>query len=263
MKSIIVVHQILRELNIGVVTKFPIDYMHLICLGIVKKIINIWTNGPLHVRIGANTVSLISDGIMALQSYLPREFARKGRKLAEIERWKATEFRTFLLYTGPIVLRGKLSDILYKKCMMLFAGVTILCNINLYEQYCDYVERLFGSFVEHFEAWYGQEMIIYNVHVLIHLAEHSRRFEPLHDFSGFPFENYLHILKKLIRKPKFPLQQAIRRLTEKMHSTSALKIRGTFCKKEHRRGPLPDNIAHCTQYEQIHLPNVMLYTKKT
>lgn len=31
----------LRELNIGMVTQFPLDYMLLICLGIVKIIIHI------------------------------------------------------------------------------------------------------------------------------------------------------------------------------------------------------------------------------
>ena len=30
---------ILKELKIGLVTHFPLDYMHLVCLGLVKKII--------------------------------------------------------------------------------------------------------------------------------------------------------------------------------------------------------------------------------
>ena len=101
----------LKQLNLGMVTQFPHDYMHLICLGVVKKIIIIWMRGPLNIRIGANVIRSISDTIVTLQSFLPREFVRKGRKLDEVDRWKATEFRTFLLYTGPILLRGKLSDV--------------------------------------------------------------------------------------------------------------------------------------------------------
>lgn len=39
---------------------------------------------------------------------------RKGRATGEVDRWKATEFRTFLLYTGPVILRGKVNDVVYK-----------------------------------------------------------------------------------------------------------------------------------------------------
>lgn len=35
----------------GPVTNIPIDYMHLICLGVVKKIINFRFHGPLNVRL--------------------------------------------------------------------------------------------------------------------------------------------------------------------------------------------------------------------
>ena len=115
------------------VTKFPIDYMHLICLGIVKKIINIWTSGPLHVRIGA-TVSLISDGIMTLSPICLDNLLGRDVNWLKLNDGKrpSSELSCYI--------QGKLSDILYKKCMMLFAGVTILYNINLYEQYCDYVK---------------------------------------------------------------------------------------------------------------------------
>ena len=38
----------------------------------------------------------------------PREFARGPRTTADLLRYKATEFRQFLLYTGPVVLLNKL-----------------------------------------------------------------------------------------------------------------------------------------------------------
>jgi len=146
--------------------------------------------------------------------------------------------------------------------MMLFTGITILCDINLCAEYCDYVEGLLCSFVEHFGSVYGQETMIYNMHGLIHLPEQSRRFGPLHNFSGFPFENYLQKIKKLIRKPEFPLQQAVRRLAEKMHLTPPLNILEIICKKEHRRGPLPHNIAVFEQYEQIYMTKFMLSIRR-
>jgi len=94
----------LSQLNIGMVSQFPLDYMHLVCLGVMKKLLALWMSGPLHVRIGNNMVQQISAGIYSLMEHLPREFLRKGRGLTEFERWKATEFRSFLLYTGTVVL---------------------------------------------------------------------------------------------------------------------------------------------------------------
>ena len=131
---------ILTQLNIGVVTQFPHDYMHLICLGVVKKIIGLLMSGPLNVRVGNNVIQMISDSIVNLKSYVPREFTRKGRPLAEIERWKATELRTFLLYTGPVALFGNISEALYSNFMMLFVGITILCSKSFCQDYCDYAE---------------------------------------------------------------------------------------------------------------------------
>ena len=97
---------ILSQLQLGMVTQFPLDFMHLVCLGVVKKLISLWISGPLTVRVGVNsTCRQISEALINLGAYLPREFVRKGRSLQEIDRWKATEFRTFILYTGIVALK--------------------------------------------------------------------------------------------------------------------------------------------------------------
>lgn len=254
----------LKHLNLGLVSQFPLDYMHLVCLGIMKKMFAIWINGPLNVRLGNNIIRLISDAIMNLKPYLPREFIRKGRPLSEVDRWKATEFRTFLLYTGHVALRGKIPDVLYKHFLMFYVGLTILSSAPLCAQYCDYAEELLSLFVKHFGDTYGQQMLIYNVHCLIHLASHCKQYGTVHNFSGFPFQNYLQAIKELIRKPQFPLQQAIRRLTEHPIAAKTRKTNESFCKKRHYRGPIPDDLdnAVCTQYEQLHMPKYILSITK-
>ena len=42
---------IMKELPIGLITNFPLDYMHLVCLGVMKKMITLWLYGldSLHV----------------------------------------------------------------------------------------------------------------------------------------------------------------------------------------------------------------------
>ncbi|KAK6493020.1 hypothetical protein HHUSO_G2484, partial [Huso huso] len=247
----------LRKLKIGMVSQFPLDFMHLVCLGVMRRLLLLWIKGPLPTRTGGQHVKLISESIVNFVSFLPREFARKGRSLAEIDRWKATEFRTFLLYTGPVALKGKIPDALYYHFLMLHVGITILCSPLLCTQYCDYAEELLVLFVQQFASVYGN-IVVYNIHGLVHLANDVRKFGPLQNFSAFPFENYLQIIKRMIRKPKYPLQQVIRRLSEKKCAGQSKQLK-RGCKKEHFSGPLPANILPCfRQFKELHMDTFMI-----
>lgn len=103
----------LTEIGLRMVSQVPIDYMHMTCLGVMKRMLLTWMKGPLKNRIASITVQQISTALVHLGPYIPSEFARKPRPLSEIDRWKATEFRQFLLYTGPVVLEQQLHENLY------------------------------------------------------------------------------------------------------------------------------------------------------
>lgn len=70
-----------RGLQIGLVSQFPLDYMHLICLGVVKRLLLLWIKGPLEnsCRLSARTVGEISQKLIQMSRHVPREFLRKGR----------------------------------------------------------------------------------------------------------------------------------------------------------------------------------------
>ena len=195
------------------VSQFVLDFMHLVCLGVVRKLIWLWMRGPLPIRIGDRSVIAISDTLIRLGKNLPKEFGRKGRSLREVDRWKATEFRTFLLYTGPIALKKAQPKQMYEHFLLLHVAISILCSPRLHKRYCDYAENVLMVFVQNFSVLYG-DFVVYNVHNLIHLASDVRKFGPSPQISAFPFENFLYKLKRQIRKPNQTLQQVVRRLTE-------------------------------------------------
>ncbi len=204
----------LQGLGIGMVSNFPLDYMHLVCLGIVRKLIALWFKGPLHCRVSSSTLSAISDHLKRCRRSLPRSFSRKPRSLAEYRQWKATEFRQFLLYTGPVVLFQRLSRQQYKNFLVLSSAMRILLSPS-FREYYGYAHKLLRCFVTNFAKIYGTNSLVNNAHSLIHLADDAINYGPLDSISCFPFENYLGQLKKLVRRPQNPVQQIVRRVYER------------------------------------------------
>ena len=218
--------------------------------------------GPSFCRQGNTFVTRTSELLSELKSFLPREFLRKGRTLREIERGKATEFRQFLLYTGPVVLKSTLPSNLFKHFRLFSVAIFCLASPMFCEAYCDYAKQLLILFVSQFGQFYGQDQYVYNVHSLVHLADDVATFGEFEKCSAFAFESFLGKLKRLVRKPNNPLQQVIRRLSENQHSlhqSNTPKIPPCgFVKKRHRRGPCPREYCTYMQFEQLVLPDCYL-----
>lgn len=205
----------LLKLPIDLVKCFPIDYMHNICLGIMRKLLNTWLKGPLHVRSSQRIVNIISDRMINLKINVPVEFNRKPRSLDELANWKATEYRLFLLYIGPSVLQNILDVAVYKNFLLIHFFVSILLSdIHIKNFGIPFVQNMINVFIEYCKNLYGLEFLVYNVHVVSHLCDNVNEFGPLDKFSTFAFESYLGHLKKLVKSPKNILQQIHRRLAE-------------------------------------------------
>lgn len=135
--------------NVGLTSSVPLDYMHLLCLGVVKKLlVSTWTfDSPPH-NLEFKRINCFSDAIINLPLYIPREFARKPRGLKEKKHWNATEFRQLPLYTSPIVLRKALRKSKYTHFLSLTIAFRILLDNSLLNSYIDYAEDLLKHFVK-------------------------------------------------------------------------------------------------------------------
>nr|XP_047130481.1 uncharacterized protein LOC124810173 [Hydra vulgaris] len=241
--------------SLGMISQVPADYMHLVCLGVMKKMVFMWLKGPLATRLGPRVVKDLSEKLVDMRPYIPSEFARKPRPFHEFERWKATEFRQLLLYTGMVCFDRILSPPLYNNFMLLSVAMSILLSEFLCKKYASYAHSLLLLFVEHVSEVYGKEVITYNMHGLVHLSNDAKKFGPLDNISSFPFENYLSQLKKLVRKPHMPLQQIVRRLGEKraiqQKQKNESEHNSTYFKKEHYNGPVVKSLKVCAQYKEL------------
>lgn len=78
------------------ISQIPLDYMHLVCLGVMKRMLQLWVKGNKNIRLPRKDISSVSRNLIAIKSCIPSEFARKPRTLCDIDRWKATSI--FILY---------------------------------------------------------------------------------------------------------------------------------------------------------------------
>lgn len=113
------------DLGVGLISQVPIEPMHLIYLGVVKRVlVNYLLEGKSrNYKLSQLMIQQINNLSIQIKTNIPSEFIRKPRPLNEVKRWKATEFRLFILYTGPILLHNKLQ----KNFMIIF-----YCCIALY-----------------------------------------------------------------------------------------------------------------------------------
>lgn len=248
--------------NLGLVTDVPLDYMHLICLGVVKKLlVQYWCCGKPPYKLPYRNINRISNNLNMCAKYVPAEFSRKPRDLTEVKRWKATEFRQFLLYTGPIVLKNIVSRNVYHVFITLHIAIRILLKNNPGVDLLSLAEDLLRYFVQCGEILYGQSFTSHNVHNLLHLVNDCRKFGSLNNFNCFAYENYMQKLKRYVRKSNNPLPQIVKRISEINNNenvnSTIVSLQGVTFGSEHKLGPLVENCAH-PQYKKIQFQHFLL-----
>ena len=207
---------------IGIVplkTSFPPEYMHLVLLGVMKKIM-FYTLAPtkgcvMKARLSRSQIVEMSAELIAFSKFLPKEFQRKFNKgLSELTHFKATEYRTLLLYVGPYIFQPFMKQEIYNHFMLLSFGMYCLVSAKYYKQYHSNAKACLVKFVQQFSNMYDRRGVSYNVHVLQHLPDYVEMFGPLDSFSSFSFENHLGILKRRIKPSSKICEQSLNRIMD-------------------------------------------------
>jgi len=207
----------------------PPDYMHFWCLGVMRRF-SLYTLHPKKKKknvVWETEYEELNEHFRMLneKNYCPSEFARKPRSLKFIKRFKATEFRQLLLYSGVILL--KKLPMKYKKLfLLLLVSLRFLTNVDNLddrENVLDYVQELLILFVRRSEEIFGEKFVTYNVHMLIHVVYFYRKFGSVDNFSCFLCESELGKYKKTVKSGYKPLQQFINRFAERL-TAMALEV---------------------------------------
>jgi hypothetical protein len=63
-------------LPVGLVSSFILDYMHLVCLGVMRRMVHYWLKGPIAagIRLRGLDVEWLSERLVTLANFIPSDF---------------------------------------------------------------------------------------------------------------------------------------------------------------------------------------------
>ena len=166
--------------HFNTVTGFVVDYMHCVLLGVTRQFVTMWFDSCYHSDpwyIGTRIADVDSK---LLNFHPPAELTRTPRSLKMRKFWKASEWRSFLLYYSPFVLNAILPDDFLKHWMLLSWALYQLLQERISPECVGKAQVALEKFVVYTTRLYGKEHVSYNVHQLVHLCDTVRSWACVH-----------------------------------------------------------------------------------
>jgi hypothetical protein len=179
------------------VTGVVADAMHLIYLGVAKRLLHLTFNigtardrGLAERRLDINPLSF-----MLIQQKVPSDFPRRTREYDP--HWKASEYRNLVLALFPLVVCNIPEGRKERELWLLLAFLTRACilpDAEYNEIHPSHLLRIQDRFYKEYTRLFGVAQCTYNLHVYSHLQE-IRQQGKLQDTSAFAFEASYAIIK--------------------------------------------------------------------
>lgn len=203
-----------KILNFKPISQVPLDPMHLLHLGIMKRFLSTHVHAS-QSKEHLEKLELLNQKLSHLNKFLPLEFNRVFRSTDLLAHFKATELRKILLYAAPVIFKDFLTAEEYTHFLAFHCACRILADSEYCFTYNNYAQKLINYYVENLPSLYSNSELTPNAHYATHLAQEVLRHGPLESFSNYPYENYLFQIKQLIRNGNLPLSQIFNRLAER------------------------------------------------
>lgn len=202
---------LMKLANFQIVNGFVPEYQHSVCLGVTRQLMTLWLDSTNHGKpwyIGTKS-EVIDKQLIAIQP--PVELTRVPRSVKERKYWKASEWRSFLLFYALPVLCGVLSKKYWNHLFLLVFGIYTLLQEKIQMVDIDNAEKALKKFVMEFQKLYGKENMTFNVHLMTHISASVRNWGPLWATSTFSFESFNGTLLKYFNGTTHVQQQIVKR----------------------------------------------------
>ena len=195
---------LLDQPNFDIIMDVPTEYMHIVCLGTVKRLIEFTYNvGKKRDRITTRprcNPKLFNDLIKLISN--PREFSRRCRNL-DTAIYKAQEYRNILLFYFPIILENIPEA--YKKERQLWLALVfmvracVIPNEEFDNVSNDTIINACELFFNLYFELFGQKNCTYSIHVVSSHILKMRGNVPFTERSAFPFESFYSEMKQMFK----------------------------------------------------------------
>ncbi|XP_057326524.1 uncharacterized protein LOC130668312 [Microplitis mediator] len=251
---------VIRGIPMDLVKQVPFDYMHLICLVVMKKVVEASVFGKCEPRkLESFKVEFLSRRLITLQHYCPREFARIPRELEKYSKYKATEFRQLLLYTYIVVSKGIIPNVHYNHFLLIHGAMRVLLKDTSPPEDVEFADNAIKTFVSESENIFGLQFLTYNIHGSLHLVSDYKLYGSLDSISAFTYENRMPFYRSYVRKPDQILQQIYKRTQEQLkfqNNVDSHKSMSFKAYEIHHQGPIIESLEkNSIQYENLQSPN--------
>eukprot|EP00733_Pompholyxophrys_punicea_P000699 Pompholyxophrys_punicea_v1_NODE_237_length_2605_cov_11.778910.p1 type:complete len:409 gc:universal NODE_237_length_2605_cov_11.778910:1541-315(-) len=177
-----------------------LDYMHMICLGVGGKMLDLWFNATKHkdcpFYIGRK-VLVVDERIARLRP--PSFVTTSPRSIQDhLGHWKANEYYYFIVYYSVVVLDGILEEKYFVHWLLFVEALHILLSKSITPEALEYASTLLNNFYQQFGDLYGETNITMNVHLLKHLCLCVYFNGPLWVYSCWVFENVNGVMRRTI-----------------------------------------------------------------
>lgn len=199
----------------------------------MKALLGIWTESKNRCKQFFLDAHKLKEIFRRMQQVrLPKSLARRSIRSIEIfSKWKANEYKSWLLYYSVPVLIGILPEIYLQHYVKLVSAIHTYLKIKISYAEIDAANADLQNFVDNFQTLYGEVNMRFNVHLLTHLGRCVSRNGPLWAYSNFCFESGNGALLKFVNgtrgvlhqiHAKFLLSQASEKLLDNLNVSESV-----------------------------------------
>lgn len=203
---------VMEMLPIDMINQFPPDYLHCVLLGVENWVLQFIRDAPKTLS-SADYIE-ISRRITKFNETQPVEFQHKLRSFIDsLGLMKGTEFRQYLLFVGPLLLRGIVDEEKISNLITLQIASTIFSH-KRFAIYYNEADMLMRKFITDFAAIYHPSHVVYVVHSLCHMRHFVDLYGPWDNFSTCEYESFNCTVKNYLKSNIKPLIQVTNRILE-------------------------------------------------
>ena len=208
---------LIQMLYFNLIWGCAIDYLHSILLGIVKTHMKcLFEASRKKFWINVNERVALSDIMKSIDERLltinpPSSITRIPRSISMWKNWKASEWRSWILFYCIPCLEGLLKDKYLVHLALLSKAVCILLQKSITRADINEMHRMVMEYCYRFQKYFNNFDTIYNLHLLTHLKTNVLKWGPLWTQNAFCYEGHNRHLLQLYKSPNNVLLQIARR----------------------------------------------------